>query len=426
MKSGQRQIIAIISTCILRFHISGKVIIMKVYNKVLFSDETSLMDCLHHHVGLLNSYNSDLVLKGRNVKELPELLNYQDFSLVIDYKKDILFNDINEKLLDNMEKIEMMFLQTFFNVKKVPIIYNVYLEYLKIIDNVKDGHFGKDEFDSCLLKLIKQNPKTSNAIIIADNLRTLNNTIVDELFHAQFRIIDSINNQILNLKAYVNKRELKYGEEHITNSLYADNVAYLIQDAIKAVYKVLDVISKFMNYLNEGEKIKNKIPQFHFSNSKAIIDNWDEGFERTCISRLFDDLQLYTTIRNEIIHNISFDYNRQYLYLGRGTNAIHYNDLYYSDMPFWDYKGKEILRSYNRIGFYKQNRNAVSEIQLFFIKTLKFLCLCMKYYYTIFEKKIKDAKIQSIFFWDNSKSVPCIKEVKAKNIWEEFNTIDIF
>lgn len=399
---------------------------MKVYNKVLFSNKGILFDCFGNKDQLSGISEIEEVIQSLSeLENIPETLDHIKFSIILNKKKTLLCREVLEIILSNMQKIEVMLCQLLLKHRLTLEEWSILDQYLKIMDQVKDGKLSSKEFDNKLQELRKNNTKAFEAILLSENLATLDNTILDELLHCELNIVDCINNQIRNLRynSYINSKS-NLNNEFRSMSIYADNAVFNIQDAIKANYKVLDVLSKLLHYTKDLDKIKNRIPQAYFSDSKKIINKWDESKEKESLLSLYNELEVLTSIRDEITHNSSMNHNRQHVFIGNGTPCIKGKELCYSDILFWDYTGKIIDKSNARTGFFRNNKNSVSEVRLFHINVIKYVFYCTKYIYINLSRKINEIGIPSILLWDSKDGIDRLYEVKSDEIMNWFKEIE--
>lgn len=239
---------------------------MKVYERTLFSIDNS--NKIYDYFGNCSiiEKNAELTAIFSSVSSLdaiPHFLNYHDFSILIDNKKGITFSSISEALLSNMQKIEMLFYQFWrkgsLTERDIQMLDNyLYLEELRINGQISSTQYNQ-KMNSFEIDIIEP-------IIKMMNIQVMHNSILDELFHAQYRMIDGFNSQLIDMK--LRKEEIGIGKELKSYSLYADNTAFYYQDALKAIYKVLDIFSKWFCYINNYQNCIRKVEPKYFKDIK--------------------------------------------------------------------------------------------------------------------------------------------------------------
>lgn len=397
---------------------------MKVYDKILFSLSNKIIDVFgKEEMYIESSLIKHIISSIYDVKTIPNRLSYDEYSVVVNVNSNLLLSEVHEKILGNMQKVETMYWQYILNASISHQDWQVYEKYLEMIDKVKDGVICKDDFAKEMDKLEKKFSKEIKSVLLMDNLVTMNSIILDEITHTEIRMIDCINSQIDNLKKIYPIPNYRCAIEKKSFSLDADNVAFCVQDVIKSIYKTLDVASRWLRYLENMDNRKNKVEPVYFSDAKKAIEKFNECQEKKRLLELCILLNPLTTIRNEVIHNVSLNSNRQFVLAGVGTPCINNHMLYYSDILFWDYNGMEIERTHNRIGFYTKQKNALSELRYFYILTIEFITLCIKYYYKLFSNKLIEQNILKILTWSNNGVMEQLCTMETSNILNMYNEI---
>lgn len=364
---------------------------MKVYERTLFSIDNS--NRIYDYFGNCSMMEriaelTAIFCSTRSLDAIPHLLNYNDYSILIDNKKEITFSSISEAFLSNMQKIEMLFYQFWrkesLTERDIQVLNNyLYLEELRI-----EGHVSSDKYNqemNCFEVDILE------PIIKMMNIQVMHNSILDELFHAQYRMIDGFNSQLIDMK--LRKKEIGMGKELKSYSVYVDNAAYCYQDALKAIYKVLDIFSKWFSYINNYENCRRKVEAKHFKDVKNEIMKLDNDSFKRRIEELYKSLEILTMIRNEITHNKSLARNRHVLFNGHGTPEVDNEDLFYSKMLFWNHDEHLLEQASGTLGFFTQNRDVLTETKDYFVNTIKLVILCQEHF---FNKIIDELAVMGI------------------------------
>lgn len=373
---------------------------MDIYNKILFLYGNELYDCVGNKA-IKNSVSNIVPIAGSVdlLKEIPKNIDYGQFSIYIGSGNTI-FHKCSERILRNSQKLEMIVFQILLNRTMTNSDFQIYDYYFMLLNHIKDGKLNGKQFDSEINKLKNQNEHTCRAVLLMDNLYALHNVILDELHHAEFRMIDCINSMIKVIVTENMRRELSAGEEMRCFSLDSDNAAFSIQDSVKAIYKSLDIIAKWLNFMKNYNNNKNKFVSSYFSEANNLIDKWRDCDLKSKTKSLFNRLEPLTSFRNEIIHNYSLNYTRQHIFVGRCTPCIDNANLMYSDILFWDYNGREVIRSNNRIGFFEGQKNALTETRTFFDLSIQFIDCCMMYYYNSLINDAKNSELKNLWIWN--------------------------
>lgn len=364
---------------------------MKVYERTLFSIDNS--NRIYDYFGNCSMMERIAELTAifsstRSLDAIPHLLNYNDYSILIDNKKEITFSSISEAFLSNMQKIEMLFYQFWrkesLTERDIHVLNNyLYLEELRV-----EGHISADKYNQ---EMNCFDADILEPIIKMMNIQVMHNSILDELFHAQYRMVDGFNSQLIEMK--LRKKEIGVGKELKSYSVYADNAAYCYQDALKAIYKVLDIFSKWFSYINNYENCRRKVEPKYFKDIKKEIMKLDNDSFRQRIEELYKSLEILTMIRNEITHNKSLARNRHVLFNGHGTPEVNKEDLFYSKMLFWDHDEHVLEQANGSLGFFTQNRDVLTETKDYFVNTIKLVILCQEHF---FNKIIDELAIMGI------------------------------
>lgn len=390
---------------------------MKIYNKSLILIDSTLYDCLGNTDTFQNVSAIDHVLSSTSDISLPERLGYYHFSVVVNQEQDLLFEQVGEALLRNMQKIEMMLWQYYLQRKMRQDDY-INLEYYHSLQNgIKDGKLSAKDFDKRLHEIAENGLKP---ILMMENTAYLHNAILDELYHAEFRMIDTLNCQFDTIRFHSN--QLDAGSEIRSFSKHADNMAFCIQDAIKAAYKALDITSKWLRYMANYQLGKNKIPAAYFSKCmKESISKLIDNEEKKELASLFESLEYFTLLRNEITHNVSLNRNRQHAFVGFCTEGINHKKLFYSELLFWDYNNNAIDRASGHVGFFTKNANAASEVRKLFVSVVLFVNNCLKYYYDVLMKELVTIGLKEIVVYDGFPDRLC--SVATADLPQLFNAL---
>lgn len=370
---------------------------MNVYERALFSIDNS--NRIYDYFGNCDIMEKNVELTAvfsstSSFDVIPHFLNYNDYSILIDNKKEKTFSMISEALLSNMQKIEMLFYQFWgkrsLTERDIQMLDKyLYLEELRI-----DGHVSSDEYNQ---KMNDFAIEIIEPIIKMMNIQVMHNSILDELFHAQYRMIDGFNSQLTDMK--LNKEEIGKGRELRSYSIYADNAAFCYQDALKAIYKVLDIFSKWFSYISNYKNCRRKVEPKYFKDIKKEIMKLDNDSFRQRIEVLYKSLEILTMIRNEITHNKSLERNRHVLFNGRGTHEVNNKDLFYSKMLFWNYDEHALEQASGSLGFYTQNRDILTETQNYFVNTIKLVILCQEHFFNKIIEKLAVMGIEKPYVW---------------------------
>ena len=401
---------------------------MKITDKLLYTDGTKIYDIVGNEVdvlnGLTNSFKYILAYVDGNICSYPiKKVDYNKFSIIINQENGLLFTDVEEIFLNNMRNIEFLCFQYLLRRKMNQRDKNLWEDYLDIVDCVKNGQMNSTEYSEQILKLKNIDERLFNSVQFFSNIEFSNQLMLDELKHGELRLIDCINSQLDNIKEFTEKNEIGVGEELISYSIHTDNAGFCIQDFIKSIYKQLDILSKIMFYTNDLENINKQIPEKHFDNIIKIINSWEKSNEKENSIKLFEELKIFRSIRNEVTHNTSFHTIRQPIFIGNGTECINNIHLLYSDIMFWDYCGNQVERSNGRVGFYKNKTNALSEMQKHFINSIKLNYNCMLHLYEKLMKKLLDCKIESVYIWNEVEGIPKLVEVNSTDLMNQFKDI---
>jgi hypothetical protein len=349
-----------------------------VSDKIIFSDGRCLYDCLNNKVAHTcddvngNSYIVASTFNNQDV-EFYGMLEHENYSMLLDVNNKLTFKKHSNSLLQNLQCIEMLIFQNILG-RSITIKDSLLWDELTKIDySVRDGRINSNQYTELVNSFKSLDSQTVNALTIYNNIRHLDEIILDELHHAEFRFIDCINSQIKNVYEYEIKNDFVNNKESIFYTTYSDNAGWCIQDSIKSLSKSLDVISKLNHYLKDINKIQIKIPSKYFSDIKYAIENWTNIEAKKSLKEAVDQLGLLTLLRNEFTHNTSLTTSRQPVYVGKGTSCINFIPLVYSDILFWDHNGKNYDRANNKIGFFSRQLNALSQIHFFYNKTVEIL-----------------------------------------------------
>lgn len=128
---------------------------------------------------------------------IPNFLNYHDFSILIYNKIEITFSSISKALLSNMQKIEMLFCQFWGKGSLTELDIQMLDNYLYLEELRMDGQIFSDKYNQ---KMNGFEVDIIEPIIKMMNIPAMHNSILDELFHAQYRMIDGFNSQLKDMK----------------------------------------------------------------------------------------------------------------------------------------------------------------------------------------------------------------------------------
>ena len=372
---------------------------MKIFERTLFSIDNSnriydyFGNCsMMERIGELTAIFSST----SNLDGIPPFLNYHDYSILINSKKEITFSSISEALLSNMQKIEMLFYQFWgkrsLTEQDIQMLDNyLHLEELRIDGQISSNEYNK-EMNGFEVDILEP-------IIKMMNIQVMHNSILDELFHAQYRMIDGFNSQLIDMKVW--KKKIGIGKELRICSLYADNAAYCYQDALKAIYKVLDIFSKWFSYINNYKNCGRKVEQKYFKSIEKEIKKINSDPFRQRIEALYKSLEILTMIRNELTHNKSLERNRHVLFCGQGTPEVNNEDLFYSKMLFWNHDEHVLEQASGSLGFFTQNRDILTEIKDFFVNTIKLVILCQEHFFNKIIDELAEMGIEKPYIWSD-------------------------
>lgn len=401
---------------------------MKITDKLLYTDGIKIYDIAGNGVDAstdcINSFKYIFaIIDGKFCKYPKKKLDYDKFSIIVNQESGLLFNDVEEILLNNMRNIEFLCFQYLIRRKINDKDYSLWKDYLEIVEFVKNGQLNSTEYEEKILKLYNNDEHLFSSIKFFSNIEFCNQLMLDEFKHGEFRLMDCINSQLDNSKEFMKKNKIEFGKEFISLSLHTDNAGFCIQDFIKAIYKQLDILSKIMFYTKDLENIEKQIPEKHFDNIIQIFNSWEKSDEKENSIKLFEELKIFRSFRNEVTHNTSFHTIRQPIFIGNGTECIKNMHLLYSDIMIWDYCGNKVERSNGRVGFYKNKKNALSEMQKHFINSIKLNYNCMFHLYKDLMNKLLECKIQSVMIWEDVDGLPNCVEVNSIDLIEKFKEI---
>lgn len=402
---------------------------MKIADKLLYADDIKIYDIVGNKVNMsMNSGNSleyiFATINGTDIYYPTKKLDYKKFSIIVSQESGLLFRNVEEILLNNMRNIEFLYFQYLNRRKMNDEDYNLWCDYLDIVEFVKMGQINGTEYEKEIFELKKKNEKVFNSIQFIGNIRFLNQLMLDEFKHGELRLIDCFNSQLDNIQEVIQEKKIELNSEYLSLSVYADNSGFCIQDSIKAIYKQLDILSKIMFYTKDLDNIKKQIPERHFENIIQVINSWKESNEKRHSIELFNELKIFRSIRNEVTHNTSFHTIRQPVFVGNGTECINNIPLLYSDIMFWDYCGNMVERSNGRVGFYKNKKNALSEMQKHFINAIKLNYNCLLYQYKVLTNKFLECNIQSVCIWKEVDGTLGRFEVDSIDLMKQFKNIN--
>ena len=352
---------------------------MKVYGRTLFSmdDSDKIYDCFGNTCKLEEIAGLTAVFESTNSSTaIPQNLDYENFSVILNEKTGSTFASISGALLSNMQKIEILLYQLLLR-RRLTVQDYITLETYFGLENLRiDGKVSTDEYAQ-LIKRISAD--MLDPILKMMNVRAMHNFIYDELFHAQYRMIDGFNSQFQGIKSVAS--ELNIGREIRSFSIYADNTAFCYQDALKAIFKVLDILSKWLSYISCYKDLKKGVPQVHFSDMPKKLNKFEDGPFKQRLENVCDALKILIQIRNEITHNESLSQNRQLLFIGHGTGEVDGKELFYSKMLFWDHDEHILKRTNGTLGFFTQNLDALVETRSYFVKAMELVALCLEHFF---------------------------------------------
>lgn len=352
---------------------------MKAYERSLFSgaDANKVFDVFGNSALKEELPELSAIFSSKDsAADILAPLNYENFSILINADTGTTFESISDAILSNMQKIEMLLYQVL--LRRNPTRQNLSaLEYYYWLEDRRvDGRISPEEYSKAINKM---DPGEIEPIIKMINVQIMHNFICDELFHAQFRMLDGYNSQCSAIKA--NDFCPSMGREIRSFSFYADNAAFCYQDALKAIFKVLDIFSKWYIYIRDYRTLKKKVPQAYFSDFLKKFGEMDEGPLKLKTEKLCKSLEVFALIRNEITHNESMQRNRQILHIGRGTPEVNEKDLFYSKILFWDHDEHSIDRAGGSLGFFTQNLDALVETRNYFAATVKLVTAFMEHFF---------------------------------------------
>lgn len=368
---------------------------MKVYERSLFSLDNSSLFCDVFGNSVLRNELPKLsaIFKSKSsITERPIHLSYEDFSVLIKESTETTFESISEALLHNMKKIEILLYQLLLQRSLSKQDLEV-LEYYWNLENLRiDGSISPEKYNQAINRI---NADLIDPIIKMTNVEAMHNFIYDELFHAQYRMIDGFNSQCSAIKS----NSFPIVHEIRSFSLYADNAAFCYQDSLKATFKVLDIFSKWFLYIKDRKNLKKKVPQAHFSNFLAELKKMDDSSFKHKIEELCKSLEMFVLIRNEITHNESMERNRQVLFIGHGTPEVNGKDLFYSKMLFWDHGEHSLNRAGSSLGFFTQNLDALVETRNYFVTTVKLVTTFMEHFFNEIINELTSLGIEQPLIW---------------------------
>lgn len=370
---------------------------MKAYERSLFSGADS------------NNF-FDVFGRSASKEELPELsaifssedsatdiltpLNYENFSILIHADTGTTFASISEAILSNMQKIEILLYQFLLRKNLTRQDLDVLEYYYWLEDQRVDGTISPENYNKAINKI---DPSAIDPIIKMTNVQAMHNFICDELFHAQYRLIDGYNSQCSAIKA--NAYPPSMGHEIRSFSLYADNAAFCYQDSLKAIFKVLDIFSKWFLYIRDYKALRKKVSPAYFSDFLKEFRQMDEGPLKLKTEKLCKSLEVFALIRNEITHNESMQRNRHILYIGRGTPEVNEKGLFYSKMLFWDHDEHSIDRASGSLGFFTQNLDALVETRNYFVATVKLVTAFMEHFFFAIINELAELGVERPLVW---------------------------
>lgn len=370
---------------------------MKAYERSLFSldDESPFFDVLGNSASKDELPELSAIFGSKDrTSDIPTHLNYENFSVLINESTETTFESISEAILSNMQKVEVLLYQLLLQRELTQQDYEV-LEYYYWLEGLRvDGQISPEKYSKAINGL---DANTVDPIIKMVNIQALHNFIYDELFHAQYRMIDGYNSQCSAIKAHTPL--LPMGNEIRSFSLYADNTAFCYQDSLKAIFKVLDIFSKWFSYISCYKSLKKKVPQSYFSDFLAKLKEMDESTLKHRAEKICKPLAVFTFIRNEITHNESMQRNRQILFIGRGTSEVSEKNLFYSKMLFWDHDEHSLSRASGSLGFFTQNLDTLVETRNYFVATVKLVTTFMEHFFYEIINELVGQGVEHPFVW---------------------------
>lgn len=368
---------------------------MKVYERSLFclDNSTSFCDVFGNSDSKSELPQLSAIFKSKSsITECPTHLIYEGFSVLVNESTETTFESISAAILSNMKKIEILLYQLLLqrSLSKQDLEA---LEYYWNLENLRiDGSISPEKYNQAINRI---NADLIDPIIKMTNVEAMHNFIYDELFHAQYRMIDGFNSQCTAIKSnpFPIVREIR------SFSLYADNAAFCYQDSLKATFKVLDILSKWFFYIKDRKNLKKKVPQVHFSNFLTELKKMDESSFKHKIEELCKSLEVFVHIRNEITHNESMERNRQVLFIGHGTPEVNGKDLFYSKMLFWDHEEHSLNRASGSLGFFTQNLDALVETRNYFVTTVKLVTTFMEHFFNEIINELASLGIEQPLIW---------------------------
>ena len=370
---------------------------MNVYERSLFSvdDGDTYFDRLGNSCTAKELPGLSAIFRAtRCMTEIPNHIDYKNFSVLIDEKGKVTFEFVSEALLSNMQKIEILLYQLLRQKQLDQQDFDVLEELLELETLRIDGRISAAEYTK------RQNAlpvDTMDPIIKMINIETLHNFMCDELFHAQYRMIDGFNSQceaLIEIAPSIDK-----GHEFRSISPYADNAAFSYQDSLKAIFKVLDIFSKWYFYISGYKNLGKKVPQKYFSDFLKESDRIPNGTFKLTVDNLCEPLKVFVLIRNEITHNESLGRNRQVLFIGRGTPEVNGQNLFYSKTLFWDHDDHTLTRASGSLGFFTQNLDTLVETRNFFVNTLKLITFFQEHFFLKIIDGLKAAGVTEPVIW---------------------------
>lgn len=370
---------------------------MEIYERILFLKDNSsnIYDCFGNCCTRDDLPVLTAIFRSKDKTfSIPQHLKYDNFSAIVSTETGITFQAIYDNLLSNMQKIEILLYQLLLQRSMSKTDYEMLEKYLELEEWRVDGRISPDEYNK-EINIIA--PATMDPIIKMMNVKMMHNFVCDELIHAEYRMIDGFNSQLLTMKSI--DFEIAMGKEFRLISSYADNAAFYYQDALKAIFKVLDILSRWFSYIVHYKNLGKKVPQAHFSNiSKQIEKLEDELFKQRMVE-ICSSLEALVLIRNEITHNESLGRNRQILHIGCGTGEVNDKNIFYSKILFWDYDAHSLKRASSCLGFFTQNLDTLTETRNYFEKTIKLVVLCLEYFFYKIIGDLKTMGIEKPFIW---------------------------
>ena len=370
---------------------------MKAYERSLFSgaDDNIFFDVFGHSVSKKDLPElSAIFISKDSTTDIFTPLNYESFSILINADTGTTFESISDAILSNMQKIEILLYQILLRRNLTRQDLDTLKYYYWLEDQRVDGNISPENYNKAINKI---DPSMIGPIIKMINVQAMHNFICDELFHAQYRLIDGYNSQCSAIKA--NAYPPSMGHEIRSFSLYVDNTAFCYQDSLKAIFKVLDIFSKWFLYIRDYKALKKKVPQAYFSDFLKEFRQMDGGLLKLKTEKLCKSLEVFALIRNEITHNESMQRNRHILYIGRGTPEVNEKDLFYSIMLFWDHDEHSIDRASGSLGFFTQNLDALVETRNYFAATVKLVTAFMEHFFFAIIDELEKLDVERPLVW---------------------------